>query len=176
MEPEDSEPYLNTSNSDATITTTDTEAASPTPPPPLKNKKCSGGPVPPPSSLRTLKRPHRTATTSTVTAKGSGRRWSSLPGMWHALLCISSTQWGDGIQGWPLVDTNGHIFAVLAEDPLTAHPHWLHADPVGWNPGPAPRRREWAHLSVLAGQPNIPAYAPPITRAFDLLAMSTTTS
>ncbi|KAJ7732635.1 hypothetical protein B0H16DRAFT_1696322 [Mycena metata] len=133
MEPEDSEPYLNTSDLDATIATTDTEAAGPTPPPPPKNKKCSGGPLPPPSSLRTLKRPHRTATTSTVAAKGSGRRWSSLPGMWHALLRISSTQWGDGIQGWPLVDANGRIFAVLAEDPLTAHPHWLHVDPVGWN-------------------------------------------
>ncbi|KAJ7732444.1 hypothetical protein B0H16DRAFT_1893067, partial [Mycena metata] len=97
----------------------------------FENKKCSGGPVPPPSW--TLKHPDRTATTSTVTAKGSGRLWSSLSGMWHTLLHISSTRWGDRIQGWPLVDTNGCIFAVLPEGPLTAHLHWLHADPVGWN-------------------------------------------
>ncbi|KAJ7724505.1 hypothetical protein B0H16DRAFT_1785872 [Mycena metata] len=163
MEPEDSEPYLNTSDLDATIATTDTEAAGPTLPLPPKNKKCSGGPLPPPSSLRTLKRPHRTATTSTIAAKGSGRWWLSLLGMWHTLLHISSTRWGDGIQGWPLVDANGHIFAMLAEDPLTAHLHWLHTDPVGWNvgadlrpptsrpltssqPGPAPCRHERAYL------------------------------
>ncbi|KAJ7753221.1 hypothetical protein B0H16DRAFT_1544908 [Mycena metata] len=59
MEPEDSELYLNTSDSDTTIATTDTEAAGPTPPPPPNNKKCSGGPVPPPWSLRTLKRSYR---------------------------------------------------------------------------------------------------------------------
>ncbi|KAJ7725780.1 hypothetical protein B0H16DRAFT_1894998 [Mycena metata] len=47
MEPEDSEPYLNTLDSDTTITTTDTEAAGPTPPPPTNNKICSGSPVPP---------------------------------------------------------------------------------------------------------------------------------
>ncbi|KAJ7705738.1 hypothetical protein B0H16DRAFT_1482146 [Mycena metata] len=143
MEPEDSEPYLNTSDSDATIATTDTEAASPTPPPPPKNKKCSGGPVPSPSSLRTLKRPHHTATTSTVAAKGSGRRWSSLP----------------GIQGWPLVDANGCIFAVLAEDPLTAHPHWLRPDPVGWNGRPLVDAN--GHIfAMLAGRPNIPRLCP----------------
>ncbi|KAJ7692659.1 hypothetical protein B0H16DRAFT_1486364 [Mycena metata] len=165
MEPEDSEPYLNTSDSDTTIATMDTEAAGPTPPPPPNNKKCSGGPVPPPSSLQTLKHPHHTAITSTVAAKRSRRRWSSLPGMWHTLLRISSTWWGDGIQGWPLVEANGHIFAVLAEDPFTAHPHGLHVDPVGWNvgadlrpptshpltssqPEPAPRRRERCELSL----------------------------
>ncbi|KAJ7724499.1 hypothetical protein B0H16DRAFT_1472357 [Mycena metata] len=85
MEPEDSEPYLNTSDSDTTIATMDTEAAGPTPPLPPNNKKCSGGPLPPPC------------------------------------------------QGWPLIDANGCIFAMLTEDPLTSHPHWLHADPVGWN-------------------------------------------
>ncbi|KAJ7717325.1 hypothetical protein B0H16DRAFT_1611396 [Mycena metata] len=47
MEPEDSEPYLNTLDSDTTLATTDTEAAGPTPPPPPNNKKCSGSPVPP---------------------------------------------------------------------------------------------------------------------------------
>ncbi|KAJ7731503.1 hypothetical protein B0H16DRAFT_1893326 [Mycena metata] len=175
MEPEDSEPYLNTSDSDATITTTDTEAASPTPPPPLKNKKCSGGPVPPPSSLRTLKCPHRTATTSTVTAKGSGRRWSSLPGMWHTLLCISSTQWGDGMAGPSLTRTGTSLpcspktlsqlirigFTRIQWDGIWSRPL---VDANG-------------HIfAVLAGRPNIPAYAPAITRAFDLLAMSTTTS
>ncbi|KAJ7028949.1 hypothetical protein C8F04DRAFT_1289414 [Mycena alexandri] len=33
-------------------------------------------------------------------------------------------------QGWPLVDANRRLFAMLAEAPLTAHPHWLHVDPV----------------------------------------------
>ncbi|KAJ7754608.1 hypothetical protein B0H16DRAFT_1459076 [Mycena metata] len=45
MEPEDSEPYLNTSDSDTAIATTDTEAAGPTPPgtPCCVSQACSGG-------------------------------------------------------------------------------------------------------------------------------------
>ncbi|KAJ7032659.1 hypothetical protein C8F04DRAFT_1261742 [Mycena alexandri] len=117
-EPEDSEPYLNTSHSDTTIATTDTEAAGPTPPLPRRTS------------------PHRAATTSSVAPKGSGRWWSSLPGMRYALLHISSTRRGDGMRGRPLVDVKGHILSVLIEDPLTAHLHWLHADPLGWNGRP----------------------------------------
>ncbi|KAJ7745324.1 hypothetical protein B0H16DRAFT_1462835 [Mycena metata] len=127
MGPEDSEPYFNTSDSDTTIATTDTEAAGPTPPPPPNNKKCSGGPVPPPWADPSL-------TQTGASLLCSPRTLSQL-----IRIGFTRIQW-DGIQSRPLVDVNGHIFAVLA------------------------------------GRPNIPAYAPAVTHTFDLLAMSTTTS
>ncbi|KAJ7713279.1 hypothetical protein B0H16DRAFT_1702494 [Mycena metata] len=127
MEPEDSEPYLNTSDSDTAIATTDTEAAGPTPPgtPCCVSQARSGG-----IEFRT--------------GPSLMQMGTSLPCSLRTLsqlirIGFTRIQW-DVIQDWPLVDANGHIFAVLA------------------------------------GHPNIPAYAPAVTHTFDLLAMSTTTS
>ncbi|KAJ7773947.1 hypothetical protein B0H16DRAFT_1880443, partial [Mycena metata] len=116
MEPEDSEPYLNTSYLDATITTTDTKAAGPTPPPPLRTRNAV-------VALNHIHRHRKGIREAVVISAGH---------VAHPAAYLKHTM-RDRIQGWPLVEANGCIFAVLPEGPLTAHLHWLHADPVGWN-------------------------------------------
>ncbi|KAJ7691862.1 hypothetical protein B0H16DRAFT_1486628 [Mycena metata] len=148
-EPKDSEPYLDTSDLNATVATTDTEAAGPTPPPPPKNKKRNWRPYATPIVIADLEAHHCRKGIREAVVISAGHVASPAAYLKHAVGAMSlpttldpdTLSSGGCIEsGRPLVDANGRIFAVLAD------------------------------------RPNAPAYAPAIARAFDRLAMSTTTS
>ncbi|KAJ7736487.1 hypothetical protein B0H16DRAFT_1764126 [Mycena metata] len=95
--------------------------------------------------------------------------------MWHALLRISSTRWGDGMAGPSLTRMGASLPCTLRTLSQLIHIGFTQIQWDGIQSRPLVDVN--GHIfAVLAGRPDIPAYAPAVTHAFDLLAMSTTTS